>query len=172
VAPLDDPSLSPIGEFFEAMRFEPYEVEFVEARLRHPSDKPVRLDELVRAAPKSIARRMRDKSELADGTQPGLPYASAQRVRDVVPRASEAGAPVGLTDRDTRRVSLGDVLLVMLMRGVAGLRWAEIGVRVGTGEAAARRRYRHHEQWRASEAGDGVYAELIGRLARECLVGR
>jgi len=153
-------------------RLEAHEVEFVEARLRHSSDKPDRLDELVRAAPESIARWMRNKSVLADGTQPGLPYASASKVREVVTRAREAGVPAGLTVSDTRRVSLWNVLLVALLRDVAGLRWAEIGMRVGTREAAARRRYRHHEQWMASEEGDGIYAALIGKLARECLVGR
>jgi REP element-mobilizing transposase RayT len=148
---------------------EQHEVELVEARLRHASHKPDHLDELVRAAPESIARWMRSKSELADGTQPGLPYASAQRVRAVVSIAIEAGVPADLTTSDTRRVSLWDVLLVALLRDVAGLRWAEIGARVETGEAAARRRYRRHEQWMANK---GAYTAMIGELARECLVAR
>ena len=144
-----------------------HEVHLVEARLEHPSHEPDPLDDLVQATPASIGRWMQRKAALADGTRPGLPCVSAERVSAVCSRAATAH-PAWQIRCDANRIDVGEVLEVALLRDVAGLRWSEISRRVSAGESSTKRRYQiHRTRMEAMEE----YREMVSAVARECLRG-
>ena len=145
----------------------PAEAGLVEARIEHPSVEPDPLDDLIRAAPEYVANWMLRKADLADGTQPGLPCASAQSVHDAWALAS-AARPKWTLPRGKKRVSAWEVLLVGLLRDVGGLRWSEICARVEVGESTTRRRHRAHGEWMVAM---GEYRAVAGEVAARCFDG-
>jgi hypothetical protein len=120
-----------------------HDVHLVEARLEHPSREPDPLDDLVHATPASISRWMQRKAALADGTRPGLPCASAERVSAACSHATTSH-PEWKIQVGPSRIDVGKVLEVALLRDVAGLCWSEISRRVSAGESSVKRRYQIH----------------------------
>lgn len=98
----------------------------VEARLRSQAREDP-LDDLIRAAPDSVAEWMGRKARLADGSKPGLPVVAPEAVEEAVQGLEgsvEEAWKIG-------RRSAWLVLRVGLMRQLGGLSLEAIGDRVG-----------------------------------------
>lgn len=146
---------------------EPRELNLVRARLRHPSQKPSNLDDLIRAAPPRVLKWMREKAELADGVRPALPCAAPEFVQELCSRAAE-GEPDWFLRRGRNAVGGWSVLLVALLRDVAGQSWTEIAHRCEIATASAHRRYRCHRAWLGR---DEAYDLAVTKMARQCVNG-
>jgi hypothetical protein len=109
---------------------------------------------------------MRQKAQLADETQPGIPCASA----DTVLRVWEHHAMLAPNWQLARGPSLLDAwptLAVGLLRDLAGLSWAEIQCRTGASDAAIQRRYQTPRVSMELESAYSNQAALLARSACE-----
>lgn len=137
----------------------------VEARLHSRARGADPLDDLVAAAPEAVGRWMRQKAQLADGTQPGIPCASADTVLRVWERHASL-VPNWQLARGPSLVGAWPTLAVGLLRDLAGLSWAEIQRRTGASDAAIQRRYQTHRVWMELES---AYSSQAAALGKECL---
>jgi len=137
--------------------------EMVEARLVSNVQAPDPLDELVASAPEAVGRWMKRKAKLADGTQPGLPCASGGALWAAWKRRAEARCEWQLP-RGTRGVDVWPVMIVGLLRDLAGSSWAEIQQRTGGSSSSIQRRYQSHRAWMADEE---AYVAVVGELGAE-----
>ena len=144
-----------------------YDLELVQARLRHPSRACPELEDLVRAAPDSVYQWMLRKARLADGTPPSMPIAPAGLVLEVCSRAS-AIRPDWRLRRGRNDVDAWSVIRVALLRDLCGQSWVEIARRCSVGSTSTRRHYRCHQDWIVA---NGDYTRALGCAAGECLQG-
>ncbi|MFT5050418.1 MAG: REP element-mobilizing transposase RayT [Chlamydiales bacterium] len=145
----------------------PSAMQFVETRIERSASGPDPLDDLVGAAPDQVARWMRRKAMLADGTRPGAPCAPVETVMGACVRYTEM-RPAWRIKRGRASIDAWSVLQVALLRDVAALGWAQLGLRVGLSESSAKRRYATHRVWMQREA---EYREAVARVCGDCLNG-
>jgi len=116
----------------------------VERRLESAERADDAFDDLVGATPRCVARWMRRKAALADGTSPGVAVVGAATLDAALigytPPTSGVGASTGdahdAQDRDWTAIRAG------LLRWVAGVTYREIAARLQCSEAAAHGRVR------------------------------
>ncbi len=123
------------------------------------------LDDLLGAAPDQVLEWMRRKAELADGMPVGMPVCDGDDVREVVQhaRASRESWRVGATRKN---VDAWLQLEVALLRDLCGLRWSEIGSRLGSSTHGAWRMYDRH---RRRVLADDDYANRTAELIDHCM---
>lgn len=138
---------------------------FIEARFRS-SASGAPLDNLVGAVPDQVARWMRRKAHLADGTEPGLPIAGAETVLDELDATAEVLAEQTLRLPGCRVHPLRDLCGVGLLRELSGEGIAAIARRLRMGDSRARRMLELHV--RALGESD-AYCDLVGRVTAACL---
>lgn len=143
------------------------ERDVIERRLEHPSREPDPLDDLIGATPEAIASWMQRKARLADGTRPGLPCSSADRVLTECARAHSIHATWRIP-RGGNRVNPWEVIQVAALRDIAGLAWSQIHQRTSVSPSAARRRYEIHQHWMATRS---AYVRAVQDVAQSCLQG-
>ncbi len=139
--------------------------ELVEARLHSNARGPDPLDELIHSAPEGVGRWLRRKAELADGTRPGFPCASPTAVLRCLEQRVRAHSKWRLP-RGASSVEVWPVLLVGLLRDLAGSSWSEIQQRTAASASGVQRRYQAHRVWMGQDA---AYVEAVGEVGVECL---
>jgi hypothetical protein len=145
------------------------EAEVVDRRLERASTLDDDGDDLLHAAPARVLEWMRRKARLADGTKPGLPYAGARRVLQVVGEAQARGDLPNCRPAGENRRDAWPVMRVGLLRDLAGMTHAEISRTVGCTPSMAARRVEQHARLLAA---DEAYAQLASTLAARCLAAR
>jgi REP element-mobilizing transposase RayT len=141
--------------------------ELVEARLLSNARGPDPLDDLIHSAPESVGRWMQRKAELADGTRPGIPCASPTAVLRSWEQRVRAH-PEWRLPRGGKPVEVWPVLLVGLLRDLAGSSWTEIRQRTNASPSGIQRRYQAHQAWMGMDA---AYLEMVGEVGVECVRG-
>jgi len=131
----------------------------VEARWRHRAREDP-LDDLVAAAPEEVARWMRNRARLADGTAPGCPVVSLESVV-----AAVRSDPELATWKLGRRSGLA-ILMAGLARQLAGARIEEIAPLVECSRSAAGRYVQIH---RDAVIADAEYRRRAGGVACRAL---
>ena len=143
--------------------FPPLEAEsmsgLVLARMQATSERDS-LDSILDAADPGTQHWMTRKALLADGTEPGLPLASAALL-DRALRASEHRFEVRTVGRRRRDERL--LVRVGLARDLCGLTFARLAGELDCSSERVRRLYAEHRQ--ALEAG-GAYADRVAHVAR------
>jgi len=102
---------------------------------------------------------------LADGTKPGIPCTSASALLVAWERRAASNSAWQLA-RGTNSVDVWPVMIVGLLRDLAGSSWAEIQRRTGGSCSSVQRRYQAHRTWMDKE---DAYVAMVGDLGAECL---
>jgi len=143
---------------------QPGEVELVERRIRHGTEERDPLDDLVRAAPDRVRAWLIRRTELADGTRPGLPLATPSAVDAEMLRMRTIGSARGLWGGT--RIDPRQTLRLWLLRNLGGLPDVELSLRTGSSRGTLDRLHRHHARLLAD---DPAYAAAAVRVTRRCL---
>ena len=147
---------------------EPYEQEWVAACLAYPANQKAeadRLDDLVAAAPRAVRRWMERKANLADGTRPGLPLVSTQKVHKELQSHSPCALIIPRAERG-KEWDPWKVLSVWLHRNLASQSHTQIAARLDIPEGSVGRQINQHRIFlRQSEE----YQTLAVQLVQACL---
>jgi len=138
----------------------------IEARVAHPHDDDDPLDDLRSGVPGRVWDWMVRKAELADGTRPGLPLVGPLQVVAMVEDARKRGEGAGVALPGARGRRPADLLLIGLLRDLAGQPWTEIALRVERHPSSVREAHRHHKRLVLHAS---PYAELAHELIRRNL---
>lgn len=137
---------------------------FVEARLAGPESRGRDdLDDLLSGLPDPVRRWMLRKAQLADGTAPGAPVVSGERIQEILARRlAEDRGEIRLSG--TRSHSMLRLLTVGLLRDAAGASFVEIARRVQRSSGNAKQIHALH---RRAIVEDEAYLELATAIAQE-----
>jgi REP element-mobilizing transposase RayT len=142
------------------------QLEVLETRQRAAADSEDDLwDDLVGAAPEYVREWMLRKTEVADGSRPGLAYVAPSRVMAEVD-SRRANARLLCRSTGTKRTNAWPVLCTGLLRTLAGLTVAECAQRLGVSSSTASVRYRLHVQAMSEEP---AYEAVCVEVAVACL---
>jgi len=138
----------------------------IEARAAHPYDDTDPLDDLRSGVPGRVWDWMIRKAELADGTRPGLPLVGPMQVAAVIEESRRREEGLGVELPGTKGREPADLLLVGLLRDLAGQPWVEVARHAERHPSSVRETQRHHKRL-VLEAPP--YAELVHVLMKRCL---
>jgi REP element-mobilizing transposase RayT len=144
------------------------ETALVQERLRASPTEGDPLDDLVRASPPEVLAWMIKKATLADGTSPGLPCAGRNVLLGRVQELRDTRGPWFLQAGGRRGHEAWPILSAGLLRHVAALPFAEIGVLLVVTTGQAMRLNELHGKWILM---DPEYAEVATAIVMECTQG-
>ena len=152
------------GKYFAAFprQEDPCELEWVERRLLRAEATLDPLDDVVRGSPAKVRAWMERKAQLADGTAPGVPSTSPNRVMSTLATTRTFLPALGL--HDIAEGELWSIIEVALLRKLAGVSWTEVCQRTGLSSAAARRRFEKHAYLLSRLPYQARLAELVAML--------
>ena len=140
-----------------------WRADLIETRITHPGDLEDPSDDLCAGVPGRVWDWMVRKAELADGTRPGLPIAGPLLIVAVVEAFRLQGGGAGLALPGSRGRNATDLLLIGLLRDLAGQSWVEIAHRCARHPTSVRGGYKHHARLvREDPPYAAVAHELIG----------
>ncbi|MBL8863820.1 MAG: transposase [Planctomycetes bacterium] len=135
---------------------------WIESRIESPADEPDPLDDLLASSSDQFLHWLIQRTEIADGTLPGLPLASFEGVRRELGARRRRMPPT-----DPRNVDPWTRIEVGLLRDIAGATYRRIGQRMGfSPQRACVIRQRHVRALRE----DPHYARVAAETARDVLL--